>query len=90
MAEGTPAIVVPQVGVADVVLKAGAGFVVAPSAEAIADAVRQLQRNPEMRIIMGGAGTGGPRRDLLVVGDRRAHGRSVLRARAGAPGGLGG
>jgi len=48
MAEGTPAIVVPQVGVADFVRESGAGFVVAPTAAALADAVRRLQRDPEL------------------------------------------
>jgi len=48
MAEGTPAIVVPQVGVADFVRASGAGFVVAPTAAALADAVRHLQRDPEL------------------------------------------
>lgn len=52
MAEGTPAIVVPQVGAADIVRESDAGFVVPPNGAAFADAVRQLQRNPELRARM--------------------------------------
>ena len=49
MAEGTPVIVGPQVGVADSVKESGAGFVVAPTGEAFADAVGQLQADPKLR-----------------------------------------
>jgi glycosyltransferase involved in cell wall biosynthesis len=49
MAEGTPVIVAPQVGIADSVRASGSGFVVAPSAEAFADAVRQLQTDRVLR-----------------------------------------
>jgi glycosyltransferase involved in cell wall biosynthesis len=49
MAEGTPAIVVAKVGVADIVKKSDAGFVVAPTGTAFADAIRQLQSDPELR-----------------------------------------
>lgn len=48
MAEGTPAIVAPQVGIADFVRDSGAGFVVAPDATALADVIRQLQGDPEL------------------------------------------
>ena len=53
MAEGTPVIVVPQVGVADIVRESGGGFVVAPTAAAFADAVRQLQDDRDLRARMG-------------------------------------
>jgi glycosyltransferase involved in cell wall biosynthesis len=52
MAQGTPAIVVAEVGAAEIVNDSGAGLVVAPSGEAFAGAVRQLQRNPELRARM--------------------------------------
>ena len=53
MAEGTPVIVVPQVGLADSVREWGGGFVVAPDAAAFADAVRQLQDDGDLRVRMG-------------------------------------
>jgi glycosyltransferase involved in cell wall biosynthesis len=53
MAEGTPAIVTPEVGVAEIIEASGAGFVVASNPAAFADAVRQLQRDPELRAQMG-------------------------------------
>jgi len=53
MAEGTPVIVVPQVGIADSVRESGSGFVVAPDAAAFADAVRQLQNDGNLRSRMG-------------------------------------
>jgi glycosyltransferase involved in cell wall biosynthesis len=53
MAEGTPVIVAPQVGIADSVRESGSGFVAAPSAEAFADAVRQLQTDRDLRTGMG-------------------------------------
>jgi glycosyltransferase involved in cell wall biosynthesis len=53
MAEGTPVIVGPQVGVADSVEESGAGFVAAPIGEAFADAVGQLQADPRLRERMG-------------------------------------
>ena len=56
MAEGTPVIVVPQVGIADAIKESGSGFVVGPNAEAFADAVRQLQANPDLRSRMGERG----------------------------------
>jgi len=52
MAEGTPVIVTPQVGVADGVAESGAGFVVAPTGEAFADAVMKLQGDPTLRTRM--------------------------------------
>jgi glycosyltransferase involved in cell wall biosynthesis len=48
MAEGTPAIVTPRVGIADFIDASGAGFVVAPDAAAWADAIRRLRGNPEL------------------------------------------
>ena len=53
MAEGTPVIVVPQVGIADDVKESGSGFVVAPGAAAFADAVRRLQSDGDLRARMG-------------------------------------
>jgi len=53
MAEGTPVIVVPQVGIADSVRESRSGFVVAPDAAAFADAVRQLQNDGDLRARMG-------------------------------------
>lgn len=53
MAEGTPAIVVPQVGAADVIRESGAGFVVGPDAAAFAEAVRTLLGDPQARSRMG-------------------------------------
>jgi glycosyltransferase involved in cell wall biosynthesis len=53
MAEGTPVIVAPQVGVADSVKESSAGFVVAPTGEAFADAVGQLRAEPTLRARMG-------------------------------------
>jgi glycosyltransferase involved in cell wall biosynthesis len=52
MAEGTPVIVVPQVGIADSIRESGSGFVVAPDAAAFADAVRQLQEDGDLRARM--------------------------------------
>ncbi len=52
MAEGTPVIVTPQVGVADGVAESGVGFVVAPTGEAFADAVMKLQGDPTLRTRM--------------------------------------
>ncbi len=53
MAEGTPVIVSPQVGIADSVEQSGAGLVVASNGEAFADALRQLQADPKRRSEMG-------------------------------------
>lgn len=53
MAEGTPVIVSPQVGIADSAKESGAGFVVAPTGEAFADAVGQLQTDLTLRARMG-------------------------------------
>ncbi len=53
MAEGTPVIVAPQVGISDSVKESGSGFVVAPSTDAFADAVRQLQTDRVLRTAMG-------------------------------------
>ena len=53
MAQGTPAIVAPQVGAAEIVEASGAGFVVAANPTAFADAVRHLQGDPALRAQMG-------------------------------------
>jgi len=58
MAEGTPVIAVPQVGIADGLEESGGGFVVAPDATAFADAVRQLLADPDLRSRMGQRGRG--------------------------------
>lgn len=52
MAEGTPPIVVPQVGMAEIIEKTSAGFVVQGTAEAFADAIRTLQGDPLLRAQM--------------------------------------
>jgi glycosyltransferase involved in cell wall biosynthesis len=56
MAEGTPVIAVPQVGIADGLKESGGGFVVAPSAAAFADAARQLLADSDLRTRMGQRG----------------------------------
>ena len=53
MAAGTPAIVVADVGVAGLVQRSGAGFVVAPTGAAFAAAIRQLRADPALRAQMG-------------------------------------
>jgi len=53
MAEGTPVIAVPQVGIADGIKESRGGFVVAPDAPSFADAVRKLQADPDLRTSMG-------------------------------------
>jgi glycosyltransferase involved in cell wall biosynthesis len=56
MAEGTPVITVPGVGVADAVAASGSGFVVAPDASALAAPVRKLLADPELRSQLGRCG----------------------------------
>lgn len=56
MAEGTPAIVAPEVGVAEIIVEHSSGLVVPSEAPAIADAVRRLQRDPGLRAAMGERG----------------------------------
>lgn len=58
MAEGTPAIVVPQVGMAPIVAAAGGGFVVAPEAAAISSAIRALLEDPALLAAMRGKARG--------------------------------
>lgn len=48
LAEGTPAIVTAQVGVAEFIRESDAGFVVGSDAAALADAIRQLRGDPEL------------------------------------------
>jgi len=55
MAEGTPVIAVPQVGIAGGIEEAGGGFVVEPDAASFAHAVRQLQGDCALRSRMGRA-----------------------------------
>ena len=53
MAEGIPAIVVPQVGAAEIVRSSGGGLVVEPNAPAIGNAIRVLRDDPPLRARMG-------------------------------------
>ena len=56
MAEGTPVIVAPGVGIADGIKESGGGFVAAPDALSFADAVRRIQADPDLRSAMGERG----------------------------------
>jgi glycosyltransferase involved in cell wall biosynthesis len=56
MAEGTPVIVAPGVGIADGIEESGGGFVAAPDALSFADAVRRIQADPDLRSAMGERG----------------------------------
>ena len=56
LAVGTPAIVTPEVGAAELLATSGGGFVVAASARAIADAIQALVDDPGLRARMGQCG----------------------------------
>ena len=60
MAAGLPVLVTEQVGLAEEVAKAGAGYSVRPESEAIAKRWSGLLANPELRASMGQKG-----RDLV-------------------------
>ena len=53
MAEGCPVVVTPEVGAAPIVEEAGGGLVVQGSAQALADGLQKLLRDPALRAAMG-------------------------------------
>ena len=55
-AEGTPVVTVPEVGIAEAIAASGSGFVATPDAAALAEPVRLLLRDPDLRSRMGRRG----------------------------------